>query len=562
MKLPLDKPTNPPSIADPLDPLQIQQTEKKRTPTPIDDSGPHSSQKEPQYPGKAKLILITLSLSLCMFLVGLDNTIISSAIPKITDDFNALEDVGWYASAFMLTVCTFQLMWGKLFTFYTIKWVYLASLFIFELGSLICGVAPTSTALIVGRAIAGVGGGGVSNGSFLLIAYSVPPRQRPMLIGALGAMYGFSAIAGPLIGGAFTNSTKLTWRWCFYINLPLGFVAGLVILFFVSSFKGSKAGKLGFINQLKQMDILGTFCLLPGIICLLLSLQWGGTKYPWSNGRIIALLVLAFVILVAFGFIQLRSGELATVPQRIFCNRNIWGSSLFGSCIVAAFFVILYYISIWFQAIKGASPIKSGVMSLPLVLSYVLFSFVTGGLSSVFGYYVQWAYIAVAFMAIGTGLLTMLDVNSGHAEWIGYQVILGAGVGCGLQTAFSAPQTALSLEDIPIGTAVVIFTENLASAVFVSVAQNVFTNQLKTNMAQYAPGVDATEIIAAGATKFKSQLPRELSNAVLFAYNKALDQTFYVGVALSCFGILGVLGLEWLSVKGKNDDTSDDIPTP
>lgn len=345
MKLPHDKPTNPPSTADPLDPLQIQQTEK-RTPTSTDDSGPLSNQNEPQYPGKAKLILIALSLSLCMFLVGLDNTIISSAIPKITDDFNALEDVGWYASAFMLTVCSFQLMWGKLFTFYTVKWVYLASLFIFELGSLICGVAPTSTALIVGRAIAGIGGGGVSNGSFLLIAYSVPPRQRPMLIGALGAMYGFSAIAGPLIGGAFTNNAKLTWRWCFYINLPLGFVAGLVILFFVSSFKGSKAGKLGFINQLRQMDIPGTLCLLPGIICLLLALQWGGTKYPWASGRIIALFVLAFVILVAFGFVQLRSGELATVPKRIFYNRNIWGSSLFGSCIVAAFFVILYYVCI------------------------------------------------------------------------------------------------------------------------------------------------------------------------------------------------------------------------
>ncbi|KAJ5125093.1 uncharacterized protein N7515_008918 [Penicillium bovifimosum] len=542
--------------------LGLQENEK-HAPGPADGTQALNDHDESQlYPDKIRLIFIGLSLSLCMFLVGLDNTIISSAIPKITDDFHALEDVGWYASAYMLTVCAFQLMWGKLFTFYTIKWVYLASLFIFELGSLICGVAPTSTALIIGRAIAGVGGGGVSNGSFLLIAYSVPPRQRPTLIGALGAMYGFSAIAGPLIGGAFTNSSKLTWRWCFYINLPLGFVAGLVILFLVSSFKGSKAGKLGFINQLKQMDIPGTLCLLPGIICLLLALQWGGTKYPWDNGRIIALLVLAFVVLVVFMLVQARSGDLATVPTRIFCNRNIWGSSLFGSCIVAAFFVMLYYIPIWFQAIKGATPIKSGVMSLPLVLSYVIFSFGTGGLTSVFGYYVQWAYMTVILMAIGCGLLSILDVGSGHAEWIGYQVILGAGVGCGLQTAFSAPQTALPLEDIPIGTAVVIFTENLASAVFVSVAQNVFTNQLKTNIAQYAPDVDASVIIAAGATEFKSRIPQDMYDAVLFAYNKALDQTFYVGVALSCFGVLGVFGLEWLSVKGgKRQDTSDEAAT-
>jgi hypothetical protein len=187
----------------------------------------------------------------------------------------------------------------------------------------------------------------------------------------------------------------------------------------------------------------------------------------------------------------------------------------------------------------------------------------TGGLTSVIGYYVQWAYLTVIFMALGTGLLTTLRVDSGHAEWIGYQVFLGAGVGCGLQTAFSAPQTALALEDIPIGTAVVIFTENLASAVFVSVAQNVFTNQLKTNIAQYAPDVDASAIIAAGATEFMAQVPEGLLDAVLFAYNKALDQTFYVGVALSCFGIFGIFGMEWLSVKGKQDkDVSNDSPAP
>jgi hypothetical protein len=199
-------------------------------------------------------------------------------------------------------------------------------------------------------------------------------------------------------------------------------------------------------------------------------------------------------------------------------------------------------------------------MSLPLVVSSIIFSFMTGGLTSVIGYYVQWAYLTVLLMALGTGLLTTLRVDSGHAEWIGYQVFLGAGVGCGLQTAFSAPQTALALEDIPIGTAVVIFTENLASAVFVSVAQNIFTNQLKTNIAQYAPDVDASTIISAGATEFMAQVPERLVDSVLFAYNKSLDQTFYVGVALSCFAIFGVLGLEWLSVKKDNskDSTEND----
>lgn len=301
-------------------------------------------QDEPQYPGKVKLAFILFGLNLSMFLVGLDNTILSSAIPKITDRFHALGDVGWYASAYLLTNCAFQLFWGKLYTFYTVKWVYLAALFLFELGSLICAVAPSSMALIIGRAIAGVGAGGVANGSFLLIAHSVPAPKRPTLVGLLGAMYGLAAIAGPLMGGAFTDNASLTWRWCFYINLPLGVAPASIIVFLIPSFAGSNSRQSGVLNQIKQMDVPGSLCLLPGVICLLLALQWGGTKYPWDNGRIIALLVLAGLLLIGFTTIQYFSGDRATVPPRVFGNRNVWGAALFGSGVTAGFFLMLYYV--------------------------------------------------------------------------------------------------------------------------------------------------------------------------------------------------------------------------
>jgi MFS family permease len=301
-------------------------------------------QDEPQYPGKVKFAFILFGLNLSMFLVGLDNTILSSAIPKITDQFHALGDVGWYASAYLLTNCAFQLFWGKLYTFYTVKWVYLAALFLFELGSLICAVAPSSMALIIGRAIAGIGAGGVTNGSFLLIAHSVPAPKRPTFVGLLGAMYGLAAIAGPLMGGAFTDNASLTWRWCFYINLPLGVAPASVIVFLIPSFAGSNSRQSGALNQIKQMDVPGSLCLLPGVICLLLALQWGGTKYPWDNGRIIALLVLAGLLLIGFTAIQYFSGDRATVPPRVFGNRNVWGAALFGSGATAGFFVMLYYV--------------------------------------------------------------------------------------------------------------------------------------------------------------------------------------------------------------------------
>jgi hypothetical protein len=195
-------------------------------------------------------------------------------------------------------------------------------------------------------------------------------------------------------------------------------------------------------------------------------------------------------------------------------------------------------------------------MNLPMLLSYVIFSFMGGVLTSMIGYYMPFAYLTVIFMSIGSGLISTLQVDSGHAKWIGYQAIFGAGVGSGLQTAFAAPQCVLPLEDIAIGTAVVIFTENLAAAIFVSVAQNVFSNQLRANIATYVPEVDASAILAGGATDVKDLVPAALYQAVLFAYNKALDQTFYVGVALSCCGALGALGMQWVSVKKKKEDNT------
>lgn len=188
-------------------------------------------------------------------------------------------------------------------------------------------------------------------------------------------------------------------------------------------------------------------------------------------------------------------------------------------------------------------------MALPMVLSYVAFSFMGGALTSVIGYYMPFAYGTIILMAIGTGLLSTLEVNSGRAAWIGYQFLLGGGVGFGLQTAFAASQCVLPIEDISVGTAIVLFTENLASAVMVSVAEKVFTNQLVSNVARYVPDADTGAILRGGATSIKEMVPSSLYAAVLFAYNKSLTQTFHVGVALSCCGILGTFAMQWESVK-------------
>ncbi|KIV78208.1 hypothetical protein PV11_09949 [Exophiala sideris] len=509
---------------------------------------PSAEDQEAEYPHGLKLGLITLALCLSVFLVALDNTIIATAIPKITDHFNSLGDVGWYGSAYLLTTCALQLFFGKLYTYYSIKYVYLTTIAIFEIGSAVCGAAPTSNALIIGRAIAGIGSAGIFSGALVIIAYTVPLVKRPIYTGIIGAMYGIASIAGPLLGGAFTDGPG--WRWCFYINLPLGAITLVVIFFFFQSPNRAAETKMSWKQRAYQLDLFGTGLFIVDIVVCLLALQWGGSTYPWSSWRIILCLTLFGVLTVAFIILQFYMGDFATVPFRIIRQRSVAASCWFVFTLGGAFFLLVYWLPIWFQAIKGASAFKSGIMCLPMVLALVVSSLIGGGLTTAIGHYWPFFYLSVIFSAIGAGLLTTFMTNTGHAMWIGYQVIYGLGVGFGMQQALVAVQATLPLKDIPTGTALVMFMQTFGGALFVSVAQNVFNNRLISNLPKYAPGIDPSIIVKVGATSLRNDIPAKYLQGVLYAYNLALTNTWYISVAMTSLQLIGAVFVEWKSVKG------------
>ncbi|KAF5657144.1 major facilitator superfamily transporter [Fusarium heterosporum] len=498
------------------------------------------------YPRGLKLTLIMTSAYLSMFLVALDRLIVSTAIPKITDEFGAVADVGWYASAYFMTTCAFQLMFGRLYTFFSVRTVFLISILIFEVGSAICGAAPNAAALIVGRAIAGLGSAGIYAGAVIVTVYCIPLEKRMPYQAAVTAIFGLTSVLGPLLGGAFTDSSA-TWRWCFYVNLPIGAIAA-ALLAFLLQVPDRNSTQLSLKEKLLLLD--GPVCvmLLSGIVSLLIALRWGGTKYPWSNGRIIGLFVVTGICLVAFVAIQILLPQRVTVPSHIFIQRTIVASSFSMFCTGATMMTTLYYLPIWFQAIKGVSAVQSGIRLLATVVAQVVASFIGAAGVQAVGQYMPFMLIGNAIMSVGTGLLITLTPDTSTPEWIGYQIPYGFGLGITLQIPLVASQTVLPLEDVPTGTSILNFSQLLGGAIFVSVGQNLFTNELVREI-RGVPGVSALNLQEEGATRFLDGLSNSTRRLVLIAYNASLRQALICGLILSCIGYIGALGMEWKSIK-------------
>ncbi|KAI8720323.1 MFS domain-containing protein [Fusarium sp. LHS14.1] len=477
------------------------------------------------YPSGIRLVLLMTSVFIGMFLVALDKLIISTAIPAITDEFHSANDIGWYGTAYLLTNCAFLLVFGKMYTFLDVKATFMAAAVLFEVGSAICGAAPNSIAFIIGRAMAGLGAGGIQSGVLVIIVYAVPLQKRPMYQGLFGAVgRGASVCVFFLLHIPERSTTVNTLR-----------------------------------QKLQQLNIEGLLALLPGVICLCLALQWGGFTLSWSNGKIIALLVVSFTLLIAFVLIQIWKPAQATVPPHIFTQRSIAGGFWVSCCVGAHQTLFIYFLPIWFQAIKGDSAVESGIHLLPMVLSLVVASILTGVLTTRVGYYMPFLILGICIAAIGAGVLTCLHVNTSAGQWIGYQVLHGFGLGACFQAPNMAAQTVLPRDEVSIGASLMLFAQTLFGAIFVSVGQNVLNSERAKRLAKFS-NITPEQIESVGVTGLFKMIPDKYQGAALQAYNSSLSVCFRVALITACLAILGGLVMEWRSVKRElGEEIGDDV---
>ncbi|OJD19720.1 hypothetical protein AJ78_00343 [Emergomyces pasteurianus Ep9510] len=496
------------------------------------------------------MVPLILGLMLAMFVVALDNTIIATAIPKLTAEFVALLDVGWYGSIYILCTVALQPTFGKIYSFWDTKYTFLTAIFIFEVGSVICAAATSSNMFIVGRAISGCGAAGVFSGVMTIVGYAARVEQRPACLAFVVSMFAVSAIVGPLLGGVLTD--KASWRWCFWINPLIGSGAVVAVIVFFKSPK-RHACTLTPIEKAREMDIPGSALLIGGCTCLLLALQQGGTRYAWADARIWGLLAIGFPLLIAlFIYQQIRRGERATIPPGLFMQRTVLSCSLFAFFQMATVFVHVFYLPFYFQSIQGVSAIDSGIRSIPYLLANVVPAIVVAGVLPKAGYYTPFMIAGGIFAVVGAGLLYTLKVDSPAAEWIGYQIIAGFGVGLSAQLPIVAIQTILKPKDYPVGNAIYLFFQNLGGSITISIAQTILQNTLYHEIPLAVPSpISAQDVINAGVTNLRESFPSTVLAGILKAYMTAINRAFALPIAMAALTLISACFVEWKSVKGQ-----------
>ena len=424
---------------------------------------------------RPRVRLIFSALLLVLLLASLDQTIVSTALPTIVGDLGGISKLSWVVTSYLLASTVAGPVYGKLGDLYGRKIVLQTAIVIFLAGSVLCGISQNMTELIGFRAIQGLGAGGLIVVTIAVVGDIVPPRERGRYQGYFGAVFGVSTVIGPLLGGFFVDN--LSWRWIFYVNLPIGVVALAVI---------AVAFQARTDRTKHTIDYLGAVLLAGGLSGIVLYTSLGGTTYPWGSAQMIVLVVAGVAMLAAFLLVEARANE-PILPLELFRNRVFSVTSAVGFIIGLALFGAVTYLPLYLQDVKGHSPTTSGLLITPMMAGLLVTSIGSGQLISRFGRYRPFPIAGTAITAVGLGLLSRLHTGTSTLAVAGYMVVLGLGLGLVMQVLVLAAQNAVDYKYLGVASSGSTLFRQIGGSIGVAVFGAIFANQLAGNLASKLP---------------------------------------------------------------------------
>jgi EmrB/QacA subfamily drug resistance transporter len=504
---------------------------------------------EHQYLSHQQIVSVLFGLMAGVMLAALDQSIVGTALPRIVSDLGGLDKLAWVVTAYLLTATASTPLWGKISDLYGRRNIFQAAILIFLAGSMLCGLSQNLPMLIAFRAIQGIGGGGLMSLAFSIIGDIIPPRERGRYQGYFGAVFGVSSVAGPLLGGWFTDGPG--WRWIFYINLPVG-IAALVMT--------SMALKLPTVRREHTIDFLGAALIVASVSSLLLYLDWAGKEYGWFGPGPLVLLVAAVTLAILFVFVEQRAAE-PIIPLRLFKNPVFAIGNIYGFLAGVAMFGAIIFLPFYLQAVMGMSPTQSGLAMLPAVFGILTTSIISGRLITRTGRYKIFPILGAAILIVALLMLSRLQVGTPYWQLALFELAFGAGLGMTMQTIVTAVQNAVEYRDLGTSTSATTFFRQMGGTIGAAVFGAILANRLALHLTEQF-GRAAVAAQNNGAININNlqaiqALPGPIKTSVLTALTRALDDVFLVGVPVVALAFVAALFLKELPLRSMRQQSSE-----
>ncbi|KAK0114836.1 hypothetical protein ONS96_013319 [Cadophora gregata f. sp. sojae] len=495
-------------------------------------------------------VLVVFAMLGSTFLYALDGTIVADVGPHIITTLGGLEKMPWLGTAFTWAAMATILIWSKLYCLFDAKYLYLIGSIIFEVGSALCGGAPNINAMIAGRAIAGLGASGIYVGSLTLLSVNTTEQERPRYIGFTGLSWGSGFVLGPVIGGAFAESSA-TWRWAFYINLVLFGVFAPILIFLVPSYDPKSGTRC--LERVKQIDWFGSIVELGATLAGIMAISFGGTVYPWNGGKTIGLFVasgVAFIVFFAQQYLKIfTTADNRIFPMQFLNNKHMILYWILIAAPAAAVLGPVYFIPIFFQFVHGDSPVDAAVRLLPIILTFVCFGLGGGFVVSKTGHFYPLYFTGGIFATVGAVLMfTDIDLSSDSGKLYGYSALIGIGGGAAGQLSYSAAQFRVDPKDIPATIGFICFGQYTGLTLALCISGALFNNFAQNYVTDLLPPGTPIDIIRAVIQglddSFLETQSAETRLLILEAVVEAIKKTYPVTIAAGCLMITATLFLD------------------